>query len=107
MAMENRGRTWGKFWTYALVAGLMLAGYAITWYLVEQRRDSDAEAFYKVSKANQEQVWSVIRYVQDMPDSREKSDLLEILSPVYIVRTRKEMDSLRKARDSTPALGGL
>lgn len=105
--METQKRSWGKLWTYALVVGLMLIGYALTWYLVERKRDSDAEAFYKVSKSNQEQVWSVIHYVQAMRDCAEKADLLEILSPIYIVRTRKEMDSLQKVQDSTKVVGDL
>jgi hypothetical protein len=105
--MENKRRTWGKLWTYIVLAGAMLTINAITWYLVELRRDNDAAAFYEVSKANEEQLWSIQRYVDNMPDSHEKQNLSELLSPIYIVRTRAEMDSIRKKNDSTPPLQGI
>jgi hypothetical protein len=71
------------------------------------RRDKDAAAFYMVSKANEEQLGSIQRYVEDMPDGIEKETLNELLTPIYIVRTRAEMDSIRKVRDSNPPLQGI
>jgi hypothetical protein len=105
--MENKRRTWGKLWTYFLITGVMLLVNGITWYLVEMRRDKDAAAFYMVSKANEEQLGSIQRYVEDMPDGIEKETLNELLTPIYIVRTRAEMDSIRKVRDSNPPLQGI
>lgn len=105
--MENQGKTWGKIWTYAVLTAIFLLGYGITWYLVEERRDSDAAAFYKVSKANEEQLWSIKDYVETMPDGDHKEKLREILNPIYIVRTRAEMDSIRSVKDSLSAQNGL
>jgi len=106
--MENHRRTWGKFWTYALVGLIFLGFYSVTWYLVEKRRDSDAAAFYKVSKANEEQIWSVRRQVETMPDGYQKETLLKLLSGVNIVRTRAEIDSIRRSPgDSTTTVKGL
>lgn len=105
--MEKQTKTWGKFWTYAVVSGIMLLGYVLTWYLVEQRRDSDAAAFDRVSKANEEQIWTIRQYVESMPDGYEKNELLDLLSPVYIVRTRAEMDSIRKVGEANPPMNGI
>jgi hypothetical protein len=105
--MENKGRTWGKLWTYLLVIAVMLLVNGITWYLVELRRDKDAATFYMVSKANEEQLWSIQRYVNNMPDGLEKENLSELLTTIYIVRTRAEMDSIQKERESDPPLQGI
>lgn len=105
--MEDKVKTWGKTWTYAVIIVVLLVGYGLTWYLVEQRRDSDAAAFYKVSKANEEQLWSLKDYVETMPDGDHKEKLREILNPIYIVRTRAEMDSVRSVKDSLSAQNGL
>lgn len=104
--MEHQRRAWGNRWTYLLITGIFLAGYALTWYLVEQRRDSDAAAFYKVSKDNEEQLWRIKRYVDSMPESEHKETLRELLNPIYIVRTRAEMDSIRSVKDSLSAQNG-
>jgi hypothetical protein len=105
--MENQRKTWGKSWTYTVMTGVLLAGYALTWYLVEKRRDNDAAQFYKVSKANEEQIWNIKRYVETMPDGDHKANLMEILDPIYIVRTRAEMDSIHGLKDSVSAQNGF
>lgn len=104
--MEQQRKAWGKRWTYLMLAGILLAGHALTWYLVEQRRDSDAAAFYKVSKANEEQLWRIKRYVDSMHEGAHKAALRELLNPIHIVRTRAEMDSIRSVKDSLSAQKG-
>lgn len=99
----EENRSWGALWTYALVIVGSLFLIGAIWLLVEDRRDNDAAAFYKVSKQNQNQIMGVRGYVLAMPDGQAKTDLKAMLDTVHIVSTRAEVEALNPVEtDSVP-----
>lgn len=98
-------KDWGKPWTYLSVSIIWLLITALVWAMVEERRDSDAAAFYQTAKDNYEQVESLRAYAwADSSNCIDRTAIKSILRSISIVRTRAEADSLKAIRDSLAAI---
>lgn len=78
-----------------------LIGWAVTYYLVEERRDANAETYYQVATKNKNQLLEIQRLVKAMPPSAWKDSLWAVVDTIDIVITRGEKkynDSIQQSK---------
>lgn len=92
--------TWGKSWTYALLAVFLFLGYIITWIAVEDKRDQDAETWKLANHANVQQMAKLKGYILAMQGGADKTNLEGILDSIYILTSQADLTQLDQVLDS-------
>lgn len=73
--MEEQFNTWGKFWTYAIVAGIALSAFAIHWFLQEQKDERDNQEYWKVVTPQQ----NALKSIDSLIENHQGNDLVDLI----------------------------